>query len=88
VLENVFKHGTRFITDKLFVDFRLAIVNNVFTIHAENTYKPMTDKIDTTGGIGLVNLSKRLSILYPGRHTISQQQNGDRYAIDVTIELS
>jgi sensor histidine kinase YesM len=88
VLENVFKHGTRFITDKLFVDFRLAIVNNVLTIHAENTSKPVTDKADTAGGIGLVNLSKRLSILYPGRHTISQQQNGDRYAIDVTIELS
>lgn len=88
VLENVFKHGTRFITDKLFVDFRLAIVNNVLTIHAENTSKPVTDKADTAGGIGLVNLSKRLSILYPGRHTISQQQNDDRYAIDVKIELS
>jgi hypothetical protein len=41
-----------------------------------------------TGGIGLENMQKRLSLLYPGKHSIRQQKNEENYSIEVEIALS
>lgn len=89
VLENIFKHGTRIITDNFYVNFNMSVIDNKLTIHAENTYKQLPDAVEEKhGGIGLDNLYKRLAILYPGKHVVTQQKNAGAYTIHVEVILS
>jgi two-component system LytT family sensor kinase len=95
ILENVFKHGTRIITDDLYVDYRFSITNNKLTIHSKNHVKKISDNLpDATGGIGLDNLKKRLEILYPGKYKFnsyvrldSAEKNND-YITKLEIDLA
>ncbi len=33
------------------------------------------------GGVGMENVKKRLSLIYPESHTLSIKQNAERYAV-------
>lgn len=87
VLENAFKHGTRFIAQDYFIKYRFMIKNGVLTIHASNNYKEAASNNVQNGGLGLENLRKRLNILYPGKHNITVQKKNGIYSIDVKINL-
>lgn len=86
VLENVFKHGTRVIADKYFIDFRVEIKDNLLSVYSSNNYKEGNNN-DVQGGIGLSNLRKRLALLYPNKHSINTTTNGDAYVVNITVEL-
>jgi len=89
VLENVFKHGTRFIADNYFIDYRFNIENNKLTIYSKNSCKQANNTNGTeTGGIGLGNLKHRLEILYPGKYTLTTGPDGGSYIVNVEILLS
>jgi len=86
VLENVFKHGTRIISSENFVDYQYLITGNTLLISSVNHYKP--DTRSATTGIGLENLRKRLSILYPGKHLVNSRIEAHQYITEITIQLS
>lgn len=88
VLENVFKHGTRFITDKYFIDYKFTIKNNILEIRSENNYKTLQNSNNLNGGIGLENLKKRLELLFPGRYTIEIKNEQETYAITIIAKLA
>ncbi len=75
LLENVFKHGTRYISDSHEVEFTFSIKENRLSISSRNNYKMNGTEVHDAdnAGIGLANFRKRLDLLYP-----------DAYAIDVT----
>lgn len=85
ILENVFKHGTRVISEQYYINYRFSITNKIITISAENNRKEVT--ADNNGGVGLTNLRKRLQILYPGNHRINIEQDEHRYRIEVIVNL-
>lgn len=84
ILENAFKHGRS--THELEIDFRFTLQQNELTIFCKNN-KPIQAKPTLTGGIGLVNLRKRLQLLYPNKHQIVQQGDGNYFIIEVKIKL-
>jgi hypothetical protein len=86
VLENVFKHGTRIISEEVFVNFDFQIRNNQLSIHAANYCKPLESA--RKEGIGLANLQKRLQLLYPGRYTLSRGSTGHTFTISLNIQLA
>lgn len=87
VLENIFKHGTRFIADEYYINYKFIIYNNQLSIRAENKFK-LQSHSDEQGGIGLTNLRKRLDILYPGKYSITSNTRDDVYSIDINIQLT
>ncbi len=87
ILENVFKHGTRYIADEHYIDYKFIIYSNTLSIRSRNGYKPGAQK-EEEGGIGLTNLKKRLEILYPGKHTITTNAEENIYSIDIDIQLT
>jgi LytS/YehU family sensor histidine kinase len=89
VLENVFKHGTRFISDEYLIDFRFTIHNNQLVIYSRNNFKSesYSNGMESSGGIGLANLKHRLEILYPKRHEIKTNTEGNTYIVTVEISL-
>lgn len=84
ILENTFKHGTRFIADQYFIDFSCTIHNHKLYITSANNCLPSNSE---QGGVGLSNLRKRLDILYPGKYLLNTQQQGDVYKTELTVYL-
>ncbi len=88
VLENVFKHGTRFISPGYSIDFNFVIENNVLRINSANNFNAGTDEqAKQTEGIGLRNLAQRLDLLYKGNYSMASAQENDRYTISIIINL-
>ncbi|MBW7912417.1 MAG: histidine kinase [Taibaiella sp.] len=84
VLENTFKHGTRFIAEQYFIDFSCTIYNHKLHITSSNKY---VNNNNEQGGVGLANLRKRLDILYPGKYLLNTQKQGDVYKTELTVYL-
>jgi sensor histidine kinase YesM len=89
VLENVFKHGVRIISDQILVDFSFSIHDGEVRIYSRNFYKKHLTREEKTqhGGIGLTNLRKRLELLYPERHKYQVSREGDFYIVDISVWL-
>jgi sensor histidine kinase YesM len=84
-VENAFKHG----------DFNdeLHPVEIVLSVQTDHLYFYVFNKIshapnkDQTGGIGLINVRRRLELLYPGKFTINIQNDGKFYTCELDLIL-
>lgn len=84
ILENVFKH-TRNVAEPE-IDFSFSIIGNKLHLQCKNTFVPSTQNQNIKeGGIGLTNLTKRLQLIYPHQHVLSQQISNNTYFIEVII---
>ncbi len=83
-IENAFKHGVfKDATEP--IQILIAIDQQNFQLHLRN--KINTAKKDKTGGIGLVNVQRRLALIYPNRHSLLIDQQTDTFIVDLKIEL-
>lgn len=89
-LENSFKHGLNSSISKGFVDIVLRIDNK----HID--FKMINSKADTlpmqthkrSGGIGLVNVRRRLQLQYPDKYELKVEDSPNSYAVNLTLDLS
>ncbi|MBK9553160.1 MAG: histidine kinase [Saprospiraceae bacterium] len=90
VIENAFKYGTRYIADRYFISFEFTISQNILTIISKNKYNPTTavSSENVSGGIGLMNLQKRLTLLYPEKHVVKINNEAEYFTIDIKIQLN
>ncbi|MEM8586018.1 MAG: histidine kinase [Bacteroidota bacterium] len=84
-VENAFKHGdlqdqSQPLVIRLQMDGNRKLVFQVI-----NRIKPGQKSKDGTGGIGLVNVQKRLHLLYPEAHQLSIKNHSDLF--EVNLEL-
>ena len=86
-VENAFKHGTGF-QDHPFIDIRLTAREGLLAFDVRNKFdgETVTSK-DENSGIGLSNVRSRLTLLYPGRHGLVIQNDGDLFSINLTLKL-
>ncbi len=83
-IENALKHGvTNDATAPVSID--LAICESQFTFRVANRINRHS-QVESTG-IGLENVVRRLALLYPGRHTLSIQSEGDTFYSSLTLSL-
>jgi len=82
ILENVFKHSaaTSGQNDYL-IDFRFFMDDTKLTIQSKNSFSANGLKAsnNNAGGIGLINLKKRLGILYPDRYTFQVSTEEEKF---------
>lgn len=71
LVENVFKHGTGF------VSISLKLTETTLTLHTSNGIR--TKDVPPTGGIGLTNLRRRLTHLYANHHQLQLSQTDERF---------
>lgn len=84
-IENAFKHGISY-HDKSYIHIHLQTEDNQILFSCKNSIASNT--IDTTlesSGIGLENIRKRLSLLYPEKHTLLISQSETDYEISLII---
>ena len=93
-IENSFKHGTSEMIAHPWVKLRINIDSNVFRFTITNS-KPSTSEAvsakgclpNRQGNIGLKNVTKRLELLYPGRHECNIISEIDSFTVNLTIQL-
>jgi len=85
-VENAFKHGLFNNLDQAQILIRLTLKDRQLEFVVKNT-KPVL-KINKTkvGGIGLVNIKRRLSLLYPN-HLLTIQDHPNEYEVNLKLYL-
>lgn len=87
-VENAFKHGTGLI-EHAEIDIRLKIVNDVLCFFVSNKYEQDGQEVkDKTSGIGLVNVRKRLDLLYGNLHQLDIIKQENWHTISLRLNLN
>lgn len=87
-VENAFKHGTGLI-ENAEIDINLRAENNVLNFTVQNKYNPVSEEEkDTTSGIGLTNVKRRLNLLYGNQQNLMITEKDNRFMISLQIHLS
>ena len=89
-VENSFKHGINHAMTESFVRIFMDVDDNEVQFYIENS-KPETAPLPNpdrpSGGIGLVNVKRRLDIMYPGKYQLDTEETPLTYGINLRIEL-
>lgn len=87
-VENAFKHGIGNIKDPL-IDVILSMdtEKNIFSLMVMNNVSNRSKKNDKESGIGLANVTRRLELLYPDKHSLNLQQREDIFIVNLEINL-
>jgi sensor histidine kinase YesM len=86
-VENSFKHGTSKVLKAAFIKLSMRIKEDTLYFSLTNNKPPVNDPIKTKGNIGLVNVKKRLDLLYPGEHILMINEEPEIFTIDLQIQL-
>ena len=86
-VENAFKHGASKGRGEAYVRMTARMENDEFQFSVENSVTPAPKVAGQPGGVGLVNVRKRLAVLYPNRHRLTIRQEDHLFRVDLTIRL-
>lgn len=85
-LENAFKHGISYRRDS-FVDVSLTIIDKSLIFMCANSCVSPNEK-QKQSGIGLINVSQRLSLIYGKKADMKVEQTDDRFIITLNIPIN
>lgn len=83
-IENAFKHGN-IINHFLTISIRLQATNDQLTFYCSNS--AYLKEQESSTGIGLENIKKRLALLYPEKHELNIVTTPDNFAVALEIKL-
>ena len=86
-VENSFKHGLAKVLDGGYVHIYLLVEGDEIRFHLENNKPKIEDDFDVPGGIGLINVKRRLDLLYDGRYELNSLAADDTYSVDLYLNL-
>lgn len=89
-LENSFKHGLSNQISTGFVNIRLRVEGKKVHFFIENSKPDAPPKQDSrrSGGIGLVNIHRRLNLLYPNQYELEIEDSPRSYAVNLKLDLA
>jgi two-component system, LytTR family, sensor kinase len=92
LVENAFKHGVKGLKTGAFVHVSAHVMDRQLVFAVENSVPPRrvaptTDPVRRTGGVGLVNVRRRLLALYTDRHTVTITPGDTVYRAEIAIGL-
>lgn len=84
-VENAFKHGALYKGSTI---IKLSAKEGQLHFSLSNPYDEMSNEIkDETSGIGLVNVQRRLNLLYNKRHSLSIEKNDGQFLVSLELKL-
>ncbi|HTL06614.1 MAG TPA: histidine kinase [Chitinophagaceae bacterium] len=85
-LENAFKHGASEQIEKPWMAIDISVANRVLKCKLTNSKNEYA--LPSQHGIGIINVKKRLELLYPGSHELRINDEGDFFAVALMVQLS
>lgn len=88
IIENAFKYGIKGGIEDSFLIINIVVTDNSLTLIVKNNLGTV-DNVERTKakGMGLVNLRKRLELIYPERHHLNIEQLDDTFSVNLKIDL-
>jgi sensor histidine kinase YesM len=87
-VENAFKHGVGMVHEPVIkVYLRLDRIQHWLDFSVENDVSPQEGSKDKSSGIGLINMKRRLDLLYKDRYTLETAQNGNIFVSSLKLKL-
>ncbi|RYC66987.1 sensor histidine kinase [Spirosoma sordidisoli] len=89
-VENAFKHGIKGGMSNAYVRVDATVVEHRLTFTVVNSVAPRRGAAGTrakSGGVGLVNVRRRLEALYAHKHTLTITPAADVYRVQLVIDL-
>lgn len=86
-VENAFKHGVGMVPDPV-IDIAVRIAGRSLTFTVQNKIGPeQAEDKDSSSGIGMRNVQRRLELLYPGQHRLEIDNDGETYEVTLLLQL-
>ena len=85
LVENAFKHGLENLEKNAYIHIDLTEKNNEVNFVIENNFE--SQQSTNNDGIGLKNLSRRLELVYPRKHSISFETDANIYMVRLNLKL-
>lgn len=86
-VENAFKHISHRQDGNNFVTLDLIRNNGYFEFAVENSQEKGVYTTEQHGGIGMVNVKRRLELLYPNAHQLSISDDTNRFKINLKLKI-
>ena len=86
LIENAFKHGIESEPEKPFIEMNLKVQAGQLEFNIKNSYEPLPNT-RSAGGLGIVNLKKRLALTYPNRHQLIIHNQYPHFSVTLNILL-
>ena len=89
-VENSFKHGVGKQRNKAWINIKLIAQESQLEFQVRNSLsvsKTLTER-PASGGIGLVNVSKRLILIYPNKHSLSAERQDEAYYVKLKLNIT
>ncbi len=89
-IENCFKHGISNRIEGGYVNIKLDITTTDIRILVENSKSPMMPNASgkRSGGIGLINVKRRLELLYPTQYELDIEATPTIYRVILSLKLA
>ncbi|EZH75614.1 hypothetical protein ATO12_02165 [Aquimarina atlantica] len=84
-LENAFKHGFDHMEKNAFINFKLETTEELVHLYVENNFSDTEN--GNEGGIGLENVKRRLSLIYPNAHELKINKKNTVFTVDLKLNL-
>jgi two-component system LytT family sensor kinase len=89
LIENAFKFVSSFTDKENKICIRIYTKKNVLHSSISNTREPqLTTMNKHSNGIGIINLNRRLQLLYANKHLLLTKNDNDIYETQLTIDLT
>ncbi|PKQ61147.1 hypothetical protein BZG02_16985 [Labilibaculum filiforme] len=87
-IENAFKHSTKGFDGQAWITIEIGIKNQNLVLKIENSVPDASSDQDSiVGGIGLQNVKRRLSLIYPESHDLKIEMTEESYNVHLTLNL-
>jgi hypothetical protein len=87
-IENAFKHGISY-REKSFIDIKMTTEKDSVLFHCANSLIKTREESDPLqSGIGLENVTKRLNLLFPGKHELKINKTEKEFEVLLQINFA
>jgi LytS/YehU family sensor histidine kinase len=86
-LENSFKHGANERMEQAWISMTLHVAGSQLEFKLMNGKPENNESQVLSSRLGLMNVQRRLHLLYPGSHELRITEDDDTYIISLTIDL-
>lgn len=85
--ENCFKHGASVMRGKQWVRLKIDVQDNMLSFELSNSKPASANAPQQKKGIGLMNVKKRLQLIYPGQHSLQIGSTDSVYMVHLKVKL-
>lgn len=87
IIENAFKHCSNHTNNyDNIINIKIKEVGGKLSLNCTNTFDRITGK-NAVGGIGLINVKRRLSLVYPDKYELIIRKENSSFMVDLIISL-